>query len=102
MTRTHAALLLLLAALLGACSWTDPYERDGVWHPNGANEANLRAMVMVPSDLVMAAPAAPAAGQEAAAALDRQRRDKVRPLPESGVAKLSPVSSSGQTAGAGN
>ena len=30
----------------------DPYRREGTWRPNGANEANLRAMVVSPSDLV--------------------------------------------------
>jgi len=42
--------LFVLLALLG-CDRTDPYLRDGVWHPNGANQANLRAMVALPSSL---------------------------------------------------
>src|ERR1700722_18591537 len=63
MTRTTASFLplalasLLLLALAG-CAQTDPYTRPGAWRPNGANDANLRAMVVVPSDLVLARPAA--------------------------------------------
>jgi hypothetical protein len=85
-----AALTLLLA--LTACDHTDPYLRTGAWRPNGANEANLRAMVVVPSDVVVAEPAAHADGGRAAAAVARLRRDDVRPLPDSGVAQLVPVS----------
>lgn len=89
MSRSTALLLLLVVA---GCDHIDPYRRAGVWRPNGANEANLRAMVVVPSDLVLAPPAAPADGGRAAAALTRLRRDNVRPLPESGIAQLAPVS----------
>ena len=83
--------LLLLAALVG-CDQTDPYRRDGAWRPNGANDSNLRAMVVVPSDLAVATPAAPADGTLAAAAVSRLRNDRVRPLPDSGLAQIVPVS----------
>jgi hypothetical protein len=89
--RRTTTLLLLLA--LAGCDLTDPYLRAGAWRPNGANEANLRAMVAVPSDLAVATPASPADGGLAAAALDRLRHDRVRPLPDSGVAQIVPVSS---------
>jgi len=101
-------VLLPLALALAACSQTDPYTREGVWHPNGANEANLRAMVAVPADLATATQAGPADGGMAAAALDRLRHDRVRPLPDSAVADVT-VSSGGATqqaappaAGSGN
>ena len=55
-TSRLTAILLLLA--LSCCDHTDPYLRAGVWHPNAANEANLRAMIAVPSDLAVATPAA--------------------------------------------
>ncbi len=89
------ALITLLS--LAGCDLSDPYLRPGVWWPNGANEANLRAMVAVPSDLAFAEPAARADGGLAAAALNRLRQDRVRPLLDSGVAQLVPVSS-GQAA----
>jgi type IV pilus biogenesis protein CpaD/CtpE len=69
--------------------------RDGMWRPNGANESNLRAMVASPSDLVRGMPSE-GNGQQAAAALDRYRNDKVRLLPDSAVAKITPVSSGTQ------
>jgi len=92
MMRASALLLPLLLALAG-CDKTDPYLREGVWRPNGANDANLRAMVAVPADLAAATPASPADGGLAAAALDRLRHDRVLPLPDSGVAQVVPVSS---------
>jgi len=87
---SHWRLLLVLLGLVG-CDGTDPYRRSGVWQPNGANDADLRAMVTVPSDLVLAAPAAAADGGLAVAALNRLRRDHVRPLPDSGLARIVPV-----------
>jgi hypothetical protein len=91
--RLFPSVLALL--VLAGCDFTDPYLRDGVWRPNGANEINLRAMVASPSDLVRGTPSQ-GSGQQAAAALDRQRNDRLRPLPDSGVAKISPVSSGTQ------
>jgi len=91
---------LFCAALLAiaGCAATDPYEREGVWRPNNANEANLRAMVAVPSDLVVGV-SSPSSGQQAAAALDRYRNDKVRLLPDSAIAKIIPIAGSGSQQG---
>ena len=82
-------------SLLAGCNTTDPYMRDGTWRPNDANEANLRVMVASPSDLVQGVPSH-GDGQQAAAALDRYRNDKVRLLPDSAIAKVTPVSSGTQ------
>lgn len=92
------ALLLPTLLLLSGCNQIDPYTRDGTWRPTGANEANLRAMVAVPADLVTATPASPADGTLAAAALNRLRHDLVRPLPDSGAAQFVTVSSGSQAA----
>jgi type IV pilus biogenesis protein CpaD/CtpE len=86
-------LLCIVVLTLAGCDATDPYLREGVWRPNGANEANLRAMVASPSDLVRGVVSVDGDGQQAAAALDRSRNDKVRLLPDSGIAKITPVSS---------
>jgi len=91
MTRIAALLLPLLVALAG-CDLTDPYIRAGNWRPNGANDANLRAMVAVPADLAVATPASPADGNLAAAAVARLRTETVRPLPDSGLAQITPIS----------
>ena len=90
MLRRWLHFIALLA--LAACDVTDPYLRDGVWRPDGTNDANLRAMVASPSDLVRGVSSAGGDGQQAAAAIDRYRNDKMRPLPDSGIAKLVPIS----------
>lgn len=87
-----AALLLLMLAVTG-CQKLDPYEREDAWRPNGANAANLRAMVAVPADLVAGRLAAPANGSLAVEALTRLRQDRVRPLPDSAVAQVVPITS---------
>ncbi len=73
-----------LAALLAvaACDGIDPYRREGAWHPVDVNSANLRAM---------GARARPVDGALAAAALSRLRHDRVRPLLDSGLARVVPV-----------
>jgi hypothetical protein len=92
MTILRSTILLLLIVLAG-CDSIDPYRREGTWRPNGANEANLRAMVVVPSDLAVATRASPADGELAAAALSRLHHDRVRPLPDSALAQIVPISS---------
>jgi hypothetical protein len=92
MTMLRSTALLLLIVLAG-CDRTDPYQREGAWRPNGANNSNLRAMIVVPSDLAVATRAGPADGELAAAALSRLHQDRVRPLPDSGLAQVVPVSS---------
>jgi hypothetical protein len=87
MMMSRSIALLLMLGLAG-CDAIDPYSRAGAWHPNGANDADLRAMVAVPSDLALATPASPADGTLAAAALTRLRRDQVRPLLNSGLAQI--------------
>jgi type IV pilus biogenesis protein CpaD/CtpE len=91
MTRFAALLLPLLVSLAG-CNQIDPYTRPGNWRPNGANDANLRAMVAVPADLAVATPASPADGSLAAMAVARLRTDTVRGLPDSGLAEITPIS----------
>ncbi len=45
------ALPLLVAAALAGCDSFDPYDRPGTWRPTGANDANLRAMLVEPDEL---------------------------------------------------
>jgi hypothetical protein len=84
-----------LVLLLAACDLTDPYARDGVWRPDGTNDVNLRAMVASPADLARGVSSLDGDGQQAAAALDRQRLDRMRRLPDSAIAKVVPVSAGG-------
>ena len=92
-------LICLAPLALVCCDQTDPYMRQGVWLPNSANDDNLRAMVASPSDLVRGVSGLGGDGQQAAAALDRYRNDKPRPLPESSVAKIVPISGGSGTQG---
>jgi hypothetical protein len=92
MIMLRSTVLLLLIVLAG-CDRIDPYKREGAWRPNGANEANLRAMLVAPADLSVATRAGPADGQLAAAALSRLHHDRVRQLPDTALAPIVPVSS---------
>lgn len=82
------ALLLLLPAALAGCGAIDPLARPGVWHPTGANDANLRAMAANPQDLAGGVGSPLADGTLAAAAVARYHADRVKPLPDSGLAAI--------------
>lgn len=84
MRRTTIALLVLL----GGCSSIDPYERQGVWRPLNANEANLRIHVADPAMLERGVDDHRSDGRVMAQAVDRYRHDRVRPLPASSVSRL--------------
>ena len=92
---------LLLLALLAGCAEIDPLTRPGTWHPLGANDLNLRAMLANPQDLQRGVPLADADGMVVAAAAHRYRTGKVRTLPESGLAKIVPVASGAVAAAPG-
>ena len=106
-TSSRAAFVTVVRLVLPlctvACAQTDPYSRPGVWVPTGVNEANLRAMVAVPSDLVAGHGDNRGNAEIAAMALDRSHRDAVRPLPDSTLSKVGspPAGSSGNSGGIG-
>lgn len=83
MSRALACCTLLLG--FAACTEIDPLTREGVWHPTGANAANLRAMVAVPGDLAYGAAARSSDGLQAARAMARLRADRVYALPDNGI-----------------
>ena len=84
---TRSTRLLLAASLLGVagCDQLQPETRPGLWHPLGANAANLRAMVADPHDLDMGHGELVSPGDEAALAVIRLRADAVKRLPASSV-----------------
>jgi hypothetical protein len=90
MSRIRSALLVLAVLLAGCSSGPEgwPTDRPGAWRPSGANEANLRAMVADPSHLVRGVGASGAEGPGPANAVDRLYRDRVRPLPQSGIVAI--------------
>jgi type IV pilus biogenesis protein CpaD/CtpE len=83
---------LVLAALplwVAAC---DVDNRPGTWQFTGANDANLRAMIANPDDLVTGVSDRRADGQVVAAAVARYRAGKVKDLPEASISKIAPIS----------
>jgi hypothetical protein len=93
---------LLMPLLLAACGGDlgDPYKRPYTWEPGHVNESNLQAMVADPHDLVAGRSGTSVPSQGAALAVARLRADRVKPLPDSGLAKLV-ISGAPQAAPAG-
>lgn len=88
-----------LVVLLAGCSTFEPYQRAHTWHPTGANQANLAVMVVNPADLEHGRGALGSDGATAAAAVDRLRHDRVKPLEDSNSLNTStPTAAAGLTA----
>jgi type IV pilus biogenesis protein CpaD/CtpE len=85
---TMRTMILLTCAALAGCAQIDPFQREGMWRPSGANEANLRAMVVDPGHLTVGVGTDRTDGQAAAGAVDRLRRDRVKPLPDTAIARI--------------
>ncbi len=79
--------VLPLLGLVG-CEQIDPLTREGLWHPTGANAANLRAMVAVPGDLALGRGTRTADGNAAARAVDRYRSGRTYPLSDNSISKV--------------
>lgn len=77
MTRISLALALLL---LAGCEDADPYRRNDVWYPAGANAGNIAAMVADPHDLIRGRGANWTDAREAGTAVDRVWLDRTKPL----------------------
>jgi hypothetical protein len=75
---------LVVALLAVGCAYDpyDPYLRPGTWNPTGDNNANLRAMVTNPHDLVEGTGQGTSAGAEAAPPVTRLLAGKRYPLPQ--------------------
>ncbi len=97
--RTACCCAGLLLAATG-CQATDPYYREGLWRPNRSNDINLRRMAATPSDLARGVGDGTGDGQQAVAALDRRRADRVKNLPDSGLAQIT-IQSAGTGGSAG-
>jgi hypothetical protein len=43
---------IMLVLFVAGCANSEPYHRDDVWYPTGANAGNMAAMAVRPSDLI--------------------------------------------------
>ncbi|MDE2334152.1 MAG: hypothetical protein KGK10_06395 [Rhodospirillales bacterium] len=91
-------MVMLLA--LGACS-VDPFTQDqfaepGTWAPTNDNDANLRAMVANPHDLIAGRPMDGAVGAEAVMPVDKLMTGKRKHLPN---VEANSIYGSGSSAG---
>lgn len=96
---SNRIVLLSLPLLAASCAAIDPYTRPGVWRPVGANESNLAVMAVRPAERVRGSAEAGVAGLAASTAVERLRTDRVRTLPDSGLARIVTIPSGG---GGGN
>jgi hypothetical protein len=92
-----AAASLAILTVAG-CEEYDPLYRDGLWHPMHVNRTDLALMAANPAELVRGRGTPTADGQLAAAAVQRLHDNKVKKLPDAGLANIQ-VQSQG---GAGN
>jgi hypothetical protein len=88
---------------LGGCMERDPYRRQDVWHPTGANAANIAAMVADPKDLIAGRGVRTAPAQPAVMAIERVNADRPRRLigPTSGGTADTPTGGGAGASGAG-
>ena len=91
--------LLAAASMVVAVSGCESLNRDqfdlpGTWRVTGANDVNLRAMIVNPEDLVVGQSARGSSAILANAAVTRVLLDKIKPLPK--------VSTGGAVGGGGD
>jgi hypothetical protein len=89
----HRIGWLTVALLVSGCTYdmSDPYLRPGTWNPTGDNDANLRAMVANPHDLVEGTGQGASASAEAAPPVARLLAGKRYPLPQLNASDLNVV-----------
>jgi type IV pilus biogenesis protein CpaD/CtpE len=100
----HAAAAGAVAILLSttACDpQNDPLYREGLFQPGHTNRNNLTLMVANPSDLVRGTGTTTSDGQQATAAIERWRNDKIKKLPAADLAQISAGSSGDNNSGGG-
>jgi hypothetical protein len=83
----HRFVWPLAALLVAGCSADsfDPYKRPGTWNPTGDNDANLRATIVNPHDLVEGEGQSTTTGVTAAAPVTRLFTGKRYPIPLMGA-----------------
>lgn len=97
----NKAVWLSALFLLVGCDHSDNYQRTDVWHPTGANAANLAATLVDQHDLIRGKGVAGSDAGQAISAIEKLRKTGSKALPKvdtsvgSPMATSSPVSSGG-------
>ena len=93
-------LAIVVLGLLGtvSCTWRDPYRRDDVWKPTGANAANLAATIAEPRDLTHGRGSSGADAKVGVLSMERVQSDRPKSL---GDPTSSGLSGAGGAAGGG-
>lgn len=89
---THIAAVSII--LLGAGCTQPEIDRPGTWQPTGANDQNLRAMLVNPRDAYEGSGATTTRGDSASRAVTRLLTDRRRPLLDAAVSRVAPSSGS--------
>jgi len=99
----NIALVAIAALALVGCEQVnrDPFEQKLTWSPTGANDANLRAMLSNPNDMVVGRGERGSNAILANAAVTRVLTDKVKPLPKVSTGSTAGTSESAQGGGGG-
>jgi type IV pilus biogenesis protein CpaD/CtpE len=95
----------LLLLTVAACTPDYPMDKPGTWNLEqygGANDANLRTMVVNPRDLIAGSGESTSFGPEAAAPVDRLLTGKRTPLPATNSLDVTTVSTEQQPAQGGS
>ena len=87
-------MILTLAGLAG-CAERDPYRRTDVWHPTGANSANIAAMVADPHDLIRGRGVGASDTQTSVLAVDRIWQGQPRAIMPGNSGGAAPASGGG-------
>ncbi len=80
---SRMAIAACLLTLLAGCDDLGAFDRADAWHATGVNKSNLAAMAANPADLAHGRGTEAADGYQAAAAIDRLRNGRVKPLLDS-------------------
>ena len=95
----RAAFALVLLSILNACA-PDPYTRPQTWHlpPTGfgANDSNLRAMLVNPNDLAAGASDGTSTGPLSVRPIDALVTGRRKPLPSISASTIGVGSQQGQ------
>jgi hypothetical protein len=102
--KTHMKFrTLLLLIPLGACAQQDPFDRPRTWSvpegTAGANDANLRTMIVDPRDLAAGSGEENSAASEAATPVRRLLSGRRAPLPQANASSIGAGSTNSPTAG---